>query len=131
MKETAKPVIIEIVAKRSATKTKKAATKAKSRTASGYSQSLYKESKQDRVAEVMDSPFLKVFGVLFNPTTLVLALYFSSIGWSQVLWLQKILKVFGKGSLAGKNKDGSEKKSVNPVEDLPFQVFECEVSGFV
>ena len=81
-------MIIEIICKSTAEK-----TKAKSMS---YS-STYKENKEDKVLDVLDSPVLKLFGVLLNPTTLLLALYFSSIGWSQVLWLQKILNVFGKG----------------------------------
>jgi rubredoxin len=51
----------------------------------------------------------------------VIAVYLSSIGWSKVLWLQKLLSIFGKGTLA-KKKDGTP-----VVEELPFQTFECEV----
>ena len=53
---------------------------------------VYKEYKEDKVAKVIDSPVLKVFGLLFNPSTMVLILYLSSIGWSKVMWLQRIFK---------------------------------------
>ena len=118
MQETQKPIILEIVCKQTATK-----TKAKSMS---YS-STYKENKEDKVLDVLDSPVLKLFGVLLNPTTLLLALYFSSIGWSQVLWLQKILNVFGKGSLVKKEDGTTESAAAAALKALPFQTFECEV----
>jgi len=89
---------------------------------------VYKEVKEDKVAKVMDSSVLKVFEVLFNPLSLCIALYASSVGWSQVLWIQKLLKVFGKGSLAN-GKAGSSKEAPNPEADLPYQIFECERCG--
>jgi hypothetical protein len=119
IQETEKPVILEIICKQTVTK-----TKAKSMS---YS-STYKQNKEDKVLDVLDSPVLKLFGVLLNPTTLLLALYFSSIGWSQVLWLQKILNVFGKGSLV-KREDGTiESAAAAALKALPFQTFECEVT---
>ena len=63
------------------------------------------EHKTDRVAEVMENPLLRVFGILFNPTSMLVALYLSSIGWSKVMWLQRIFNIFGRGVLA-KRKDG-------------------------
>lgn len=84
-------------------------------------ETLYQETKEDKVSIVLDSPIVKALQVCLNPTTLLLAIYLSSIGWSNVLWLQKILKIFGKGSLV--SKDG---QPVIPVQDLPFQIFECE-----
>ena len=86
---------------------------------------VYKEYKEDKVAKVIDSPVLKVFGLLFNPSTMVLILYLSSIGWSKVMWLQRIFKIFGKGVLAKKNNQNEN--DVVPDEQLPFQIFECEV----
>ncbi len=85
--------------------------------------SVYEEEKEDKMIEIVDSPALKVLSVLLNPSTMVLALYLSSVGWSKVLWLQKFFKIFGKGTLV--KKKGEEEK-VEEV-DLPFQTFECEV----
>lgn len=116
--QTEKPVILEIVCKQAATKTKARTT--------SYT-STYKENKEDKVSDVLDSPVLKFFGVLLNPTTLLLALYFSSIGWSQVLWLQKILNVFGKGALVKKEDGTIESAAAAALKALPFQTFECEV----
>ena len=118
IQEAQEPIIIEIICKQTAEKTKSKSM--------SYS-STYKENKEDKVLNVLDSPIFKVFGVLLNPTTLLLALYFSSIGWSQVLWLQKILNVFGKGSLV-KKEDGTEESAASAaLKALPFQTFECEV----
>ena len=119
IQETQQPIIIEIICKQTAEK-----TKAKSMS---YS-STYKENKEDKVMDALDSPVLKFFGVLLNPTTLLLALYFSSIGWSQVLWLQKILNVFGKGALVKKEDGTEESAAAAALKALPFQTFECEVS---
>ena len=118
--QTDKPVILEVICKQSATATK---TKARS---TSYT-STYKENKEDKVSDVLDSPVLKFFGVLLNPTTLLLALYFSSIGWSQVLWLQKILNVFGKGAIVMKEDGTVESAAAAALKALPFQTFECEV----
>lgn len=115
-----KPVILEIICKQTATKTKARST--------SYT-STYKENKEDKVSDVLDSPVLKIFGVLLNPTTLLLALYFSSIGWSQVLWLQKILNVFGKGALVKKEDGTVESAAAAALKALPFQTFECEVTA--
>ena len=118
------PVVIEIVAKRTSTKARAAS--------SSYS-TLYKETKEDVVADVMDSPVSKIFEIALNPTTLLLALYLSSIGWSQVLWLQKFLNLFGKGALAKKKNAnsktalGGSSAAAETAEELPFQTFECEV----
>ena len=85
--------------------------------------SVYEEEKEDKMIEIVDSPALKVLSVLLNPSTMVLALYLSSVGWSRVLWLQKFFKIFGKGTLV--KKKGEEESAVEA--DLPFQTFECEV----
>jgi hypothetical protein len=84
----------------------------------GY-QSLYEEVQENRMQRALvENPVLKVLGLLFNPTTLLFAMYFSGIAWSKVLWLQKLLSIFGKGSL----KDAG----TEPVKELPYQIFECE-----
>jgi hypothetical protein len=118
--QTEKPVILEIICKQTATKTKARTT--------SYT-TTYKENKEDKVSDALDSPVLKFFGVLLNPTTLLLALYFSSIGWSQVLWLQKILNVFGKGALVKKEDGTIESAAAAALKALPFQTFECEVKN--
>ena len=51
---------------------------------------VYEEEKEDKMIEIVDSPVLKVLSILLNPSTMVLALYLSSVGWSKVLWLQKV-----------------------------------------
>lgn len=71
---------------------------------------------------------MNVIGILFNPLTLVLALYFSSVAWSNVVWFQQILKLFGKGKLV-ENKNSKDKTQSPSVEDLPFQTFECQKCG--
>jgi hypothetical protein len=120
IQETQKPVIIEIVARKTETK-----TKSKTRVSSTYGSKLYKESKQDRVADLLESPLTKVFTFVLNPVTLCFALYFTSIAWSQVSWLQRVLAIFNKGALA-KKTDGT---LVTPsLADQPFQVYECEVT---
>jgi predicted SprT family Zn-dependent metalloprotease len=84
----------------------------------GYS--LYEEVKEKQMQRALvENPIWKVFGILFNPTTLLFALYFSGIAWNKVLWLQNILRIFGKGEL-------TKTKDVEPVKELPFQTFECE-----
>jgi len=86
--------------------------------------SVYEDVVEEKtvIEKAVDSPLSKVLEVCFNPTTLLLAVYLSSIGWSKVTWLQQILKIFGKGTLVKKN-DGSAEVEV---EELPFQIFECE-----
>ena len=85
----------------------------------GY-QSLYDEVKENQMQRALvESPLMKVFGILFNPTTLLIAMYLSGIAWSKVLWLQRFLSIFGKGAL--KSKEVTE-----PAKDLPYQIFECE-----
>ena len=73
-----------------------------------------KEEKEDKMIEIVDSPALKVLSVLLNPSTMVLALYLSSVGWSKVLWLQKFFKIFGKGTLV--KKKGEEEKVEDAIE---------------
>jgi hypothetical protein len=84
--------------------------------------SVYEEEKEDKMIEIVDSPALKVLSVLLNPSTMVLALYLSSVGWSKVLWVQKFFKIFGKGTLVKREGEAAAKDET----DLPFQTFECE-----
>lgn len=120
IKDTSKPIVFEVICKKAAVK-----TKAKSMS---YS-STYKENKEDRVVNLLDSPVSRILGGLLNPVTMLLVLYFSSIGWSKVLWLQKVLKVFGKGSIVTKQDGSVESAAAAALKALPFQTFECEVSG--
>lgn len=98
--------------------------------------SVYKEAKEDKLSVVLDSPVMKVAEILFNPITLCLAIYFSSFGWSRLIWLQKILKIFGKGTLSNKPKksDSTTGKLVDDTPsvsdaEIPYQIFECDVCG--
>eukprot|EP01041_Mallomonas_annulata_P001370 gene1370-2643_t len=113
-----KNVVIEVTSK---SKVQKKSLKAEGK--QSVYDSVYEEQVEDQkniIEKAIDSPFSKVLEICFNPTTLLLALYVSSVGWSKVLWFQRILKIFGKGALA--SGDGK----VETVEDLPFQIFECE-----
>jgi len=89
---------------------------------------VYKEQETNEkvVNTLTENPAFKMMGFVFNPTTLLLVTYFASIGWSQVLWLQKFLKLFGRGTLS---KAKGDEGYVTPVEELPFQIFECEKCG--
>ena len=89
----ANPVVIEIITRREvATPSKQAAKKA----SNGAKQSdqtkqrlgVYREQKDTMIEKVIDSPISSVISFVLNPSVLLLAIYFSSIGWSQVLWLQ-------------------------------------------
>ena len=63
-------------------------------------QSLYEEVKDNQMQRALiENPVLKVLGLVFNPTTLLFAMYFSGVAWSKVQWLQRILRIFGKGTL--------------------------------
>jgi hypothetical protein len=84
---------------------------------------VYEEEKEDRMFQLVESPALKVISILLNPSTMVLVLYLTSVGWSKVLWLQKFFKIFGKGTLVKKPGEANEPDA----EELPFQTFECEV----
>ena len=84
---------------------------------------VYEEEKEDRMFQLVESPALKVISVLLNPSTMVLVLYLTSVGWSKVIWLQKFFKIFGKGTLVKKPGDAANQDE----EELPFQTFECEV----
>jgi len=96
--------------------------------------SVYKERKEDVVDKVMDSPLSAIFTILFNPVTMVLALYFWSMAWSKVSWLQKFLFIFGKGELGGKKNSGGggggassgTVAATEDSEDNSYQIFECE-----
>lgn len=110
---------VEIIRKKALKFPKQQQEKILTSTVADYS--LYKQSKDDRISSiVMDSPVSKILELVFNPLSLCLMLYFSSVGLSKIVWLQKILKIFGKGTLAKPNLKEKE-------EELPpFEVYECE-----
>ena len=83
-----KRVVVEITTRNEITAA--VATKSKRARRTG----VYKEQKETAVEKIMDSPFSTFLGILFNPTTLVLAIYLSSIGWSKVLWLQVTIRLY-------------------------------------
>ena len=113
-----KNIIIEVVTRRP--------TSSKDSTKITASNSLYKQIKEEKALrdKVIDSGFGKFIGMVLNPTTLLLGMYVATYGWSGVIWLQRFLKIFGMGTLAKNSKN----KTV-PVEDLPFQTYECEKCG--
>lgn len=113
--DSSKPIIIEII-----TKSKFEQQKETTETTFTAYDTVYKEQKEGIVERVIQSPVAGIVQVLFNPTTMLLALYLSSAGWSKMTWLQKFLKLFGKGTLATKP---GETKAAEPT----FQIFECEV----
>ena len=85
---------------------------------------VYKEYKEEKIEKMIDSRVGQVVGFLFNPSVLLLMLWASGnwVSWTQKNWFQKILSMFGKGTLATK-EDGTK-----PVaKELPFQIFECEI----
>lgn len=115
-------VILEIITRREVGVSKTAFEREEQHVVAAFD-SVYDDDKEEFALKVVDSPALKILGFLLNPSTMVLALYLSSIGWSKVLWLQKIFSFFGKGVLVKKPGQKDEPS----VEDLPFQTFECEV----
>ena len=113
-----KDIVIEIVAKKRTEINDKQID-----IVGGAYNTVYRERKEEVVEKVLDSPISAVFGILFNPTTMVLALYFSSIAWTKVKWINNLLKMFGvKGNV---NEDKNAVKGTKPADDLPFQIFEC------
>ena len=114
-------VIIEVVSRRIAHGGKSPKQTAREAVQLVAYDAVYEDEKDsnNKAFEVMDSPAMKFVGFLFNPSTLVLVLYLSSIGWSKVLWLQKFLSVFGRGTLV-------KRPGQAEVKELPFQTFECE-----
>ena len=114
-----KDVVIEIVAKKRSEINDKQID-----IVGGAYNTVYRERKEEVVEKVLDSPISAVFGILFNPTTMVLALYFSSIAWTKVKWINNLLKVFGVKSNVNEDSKNAV-KGAKPVDDLPFQIFEC------
>jgi hypothetical protein len=115
-------VVLEIITRREVSVSKATLEREEQHVVAAFD-SMYDDDKEEFALKVVDSPALKILGFLLNPSTMVLALYLSSIGWSKVLWLQKIFSFFGKGTLVKKPGQKEEPS----VEDLPFQTFECEV----
>ena len=87
-----KQVVIEIITRKQssvAEQTKGSKTSQNNKKVSRtVKRGAYKETKESVLEKVIDSPVTSVLGFLFNPTTLLLGLYVSSIGWNKVLWLQ-------------------------------------------
>ena len=111
--DSEKPLIIEIISDRSD-------TIYSSRSGTSYS-TTYKEANEDVVTKVLDSPLSNVFTILFNPTTMLLALYFSSAGRVQITRMFR--SIFNKKAVEAEINE--EKKKI---DDLPFQIYECEVN---
>ena len=83
--------------------------------------SLYKKDKEDKMSVVLDSPVMKVVDLIFNPIALVFTLYFSILGYNKFSGFFSFITSL----LTGKKKSPEEK--VVKFEELPYQVFECEV----
>lgn len=84
--------------------------------------SVYKEF-DDKRTEMMDSPAVKVLGILFNPMALIFALYFVLVGYTQVgSFITNVLC-----TLRLKKRSMPAGDSLGEVLNAPFQVFECDV----
>lgn len=83
--------------------------------------SVYRDSRGEKVTSLMDTILPKLFSIASNPIVLVFAVYFVLFGYIQV-WniISSILSVVGL-----KKRDIIDKSEA--IEELPFQVFECEV----
>ena len=83
--------------------------------------SVYRDSRSEKVTSLMDIILPKLFSIASNPIVLVFAVYFVLFGYIQV-WniISSILSVVGL-----KKRDIIDKSEA--IEELPFQVFECEV----
>ena len=80
--------------------------------------SVYNDENFDEVNVALDTPISRVLDVAFNPLALVLTLYFAILGLNKFAdILRKIMSMFG---------NRREEEGVQ-AEDLPLQVFECEV----
>lgn len=89
---------------------------------------VYQEYQEEtKVEKVLDSSAGKFLGILLQPSTLLLFMWAAGnwSTWMQKTWVQKFLKIFGRGKLA-KNSNDPDAKPVVLMEDLPFQTFECE-----
>ena len=88
---------------------------------------VYQEYQEEtKVENVLDSSAGKFLGILLQPSTLLLFMWAAGnwSTWMQKTWVQKFLKIFGRGKLANSNDPAA--KPVVLMEDLPFQTFECE-----
>ena len=101
----------------------KAAPKKEQGKQSRYKAVIYQEPKKNIANIALEGPLMRLFQICFNPVWFLAAMYCTTIAWSQVLWLQKILQLFGRGTLS--KKDGQEETPA----DAAFQVFECEKCG--
>ena len=90
---------------------------------------VYQEFQEEtKVEKVLDSSAGKFLGILLQPSTLLLFMWAAGnwSTWMQKTWVQKFLKIFGRGKLAKNATDDPDAKPVVLAEDLPFQTFECE-----
>lgn len=85
--------------------------------------SLYKKDKEDKMSVVLDSPVMKVVDLIFNPIALVFTLYFSILGYNKFSSFFSSLRSL----LTGKKNKSEDTTTVAKLEELPYQVFECEV----
>jgi len=96
-------------------------------------EAVYEDDKpngiQEKVADALDSRMLSDIGLFVNPLTICLGLYVSGlcqVGMSRVTWFQKILKIFGKGTLVTKDKETGKIRDITEEDLEPFEVYECE-----
>eukprot|EP00600_Ochromonadales_sp_CCMP1393_P008002 CAMPEP_0174971066 /NCGR_PEP_ID=MMETSP0004_2-20121128/9770_1 /TAXON_ID=420556 /ORGANISM="Ochromonas sp., Strain CCMP1393" /LENGTH=225 /DNA_ID=CAMNT_0016220943 /DNA_START=47 /DNA_END=724 /DNA_ORIENTATION=+ len=84
---------------------------------------LYEEETEDRVSIALDSPVAKILDIVTNPVALVVFLYFSILTGSKItnFW-NKVLTAIG-----WREKSDEPVAVVEKMEELPYQVFECEV----
>ena len=90
---------------------------------------VYQEYQEEtKVEKVLDSSAGKFLGILLQPSTLLLFMWAAGnwSSWMQKTWVQKVLKIFGRGMLAKNSSGDLNAKPVVLKEDLPFQTFECE-----
>lgn len=112
------PIIIEISTKRS----RSSNMETSEQSIVAY-ESVYKENKEDRVSVVLDSPIMKIFGVIFNPLALIITLYITILSSGKIGdFFSRVGSIFG-----GKGKNNQSTAPIEKVEELPYQVFECEV----
>jgi hypothetical protein len=96
-RQSARPVIVHIVSKKETRRDSHLATGSSAKRSTGRKYTTYKEAQSSNVLEkISDSPITTFFGYILNPTTMLLTIYLSSIGWSKVLWVQvkEMLNIF-------------------------------------
>jgi len=84
-------------------------------------ESVYDDKPEGRVSLALKGPVSNMIAIVLNPMSMVFALYLSSIAWSKATFTQKILAIFGRGSLVRRSK-----KEQAILDSKPYQVFECD-----